>query len=166
MMDLVIASTRDTPYYSGVGIQLLKNSGEESFDDVTETSVSDQSHLNSYGEGGGEGTLYILDINNDGIKDVLHQTSNQDLHTNVNIYLNKNGFLELYDISNNIPYLDWTQFTGNEIFREPSLMHNVLDFAFPININNKGWVDFISLEAEISPYAKRNVFYTIESKSN
>ena len=165
--DLVIASTRDTPYYSGVGIQLLRNNGNNAFEDVTQTNVSDQSHLNSYGIGTGEGTLYILDVNNDGIDDILHSTANWDVNTSINIYLNNNGYLELYDTTNNIPFLDWTQFIGKENFRNnPNAQHNVLDFAFPININNDGWIDFISFEKEITDKEFNNVFYTIESKSN
>jgi hypothetical protein len=173
LRDLILASTRDNPYYKGVGIQLLKNNGNETFSDVTSLNVSDQSYMDQWH---GEGDLIIVDVNNDGEKDIVHLTSNTsdgppNIHHGTNIYINKNGFFELYDTKNNIPFVWWAQFEGWERFiGNPNLVNDpVLDHAHPVNINNNGWIDFISYDrtkvsdTDLKPEV--NIFYSIESKN-
>ena len=170
--DLILASTRESPYYSGAGIQLLKNNGDETFSDVTSLNVSDQTHMDQWH---GEGDLIIIDVNNDGALDIVHLTGNTsdsppNIHHGTNIYINKSGFFELYDTDNKLPFVWWAQFKGWESFiKDVNFYKPKLDNAFPININNDGWLDFISYKKQINssnnPTPGINVFYTIESKN-
>ena len=171
-VDLIIATTRDTPYYRGAGIQILRNNSGNGFIDITNTNIDDQSMFDQWI---GEGDLILKDFNNDSVLDIIHLTTNisdgpPNQHHGTNIYINNNGYFEIYDTENKIPYVNWTQLEGYESFHNDPNLTDVptLDRAFPVNINNDGLIDFISFDDEIGsedPFKIRTkVFYTILSK--
>ena len=170
-VDLIVATTRSEPYYTGAGIQLLRNDSGNGFIDITDSNIDDQSMFDQWH---GEGDLILKDFNNDSVLDIFHLTnsiSDNPAHHGTTIYVNNNGNFEIYDTANNIPYSEWGQlqgygtFFGEEFYIEGQ---DLLNVAFPININNDGLIDFITFEREvgtgdgITPVTE--VFYTILSK--
>jgi len=172
-IDIIIATTRDEPYYEGTGIQLLKNDSGNGFFDVTNSKVDDQSEFDKWH---GEGDLILEDFNGDNVLDIIHLTSHindyPNVHRGTNIYLNNNGYFDLYDVENKIPHVYRYQFEGYENFLNvPFVTENdpaKLGRAYPVNINNDGKMDFISWEEEVgnneNPRPQHKVFYTIISK--
>lgn len=171
-IDIIIATTRHEPYYTGAGIQLLRNNSGNGFLDVTNSKIDDQSQFDQWW---GEGDLILEDFNNDNAMDIIHLTTNNsdgppNQHHGTNIYINNNGYFEIYDTENNIPFVDWTQFEGwGQFIDDPNIVDvPVLDRAYPVNINNDGKIDFISLKEEKGsfedPKPTTKVFYTIISK--
>ncbi len=119
-IDIVLASTKHDPYYQGRMIQFFKNNGGMSFDDVTSTygttkyangAVSNPNLWN------GEGSLVILDFDNDGDLDIV------DTSVDSYVLLNDNGTFTLYD--------DFPKF-GDKGMN-----------YFPVEIDGKYWYDFI-----------------------
>ena len=170
--DLVIANTRRNPYYRGITVQLLKNNNGESFTDVTQSNIDDQSDFDKWR---GEGIIHIEDINNDSQLDIIHLTGNTsdgppNQHHGTNIYINDDGYFKIYDTENNLPFINWTQFEGYQSsINNPNLTDVfTLDRAWPVNINNDGKIDFIAtdLEAYGADRLKKQtlVFYSIISK--
>ena len=170
-IDIIIATTRDEPYYRGTGIQLLKNNSGNGFIDVTDSNVEDQSEFDQWQ---GEGDLILEDVNGDNILDIIHLTSHvtdgpPNEHRGTNIYINNNGYFELYDVGNKIPHVYKYQLEGYEQFlNNPQFVDGAyLGRAYPVNINNDGLIDFISWEQEVGndvPSSLGKVFYTILSK--
>jgi len=171
-VDLIIGTTRDTPYYTGAGIQILRNNSGNGFIDITDTNIDDQSMFDQWR---GEGDLILKDFNNDSVLDIIHLTTNisdgpPNQHHGTNIYINNNGYFEIYDTENKIPYVSWTQLEGYENDHNDSNNFDVptLDNAYPVNINNDGITDFISVKLEIGSdeFLKipTRVFYSILSK--
>jgi hypothetical protein len=171
-IDIIIATTLHEPYYTGAGIQLLRNDSGNGFLDVTNSRIDDQSQFDQWW---GEGDLILEDFNNDNVMDIIHLTTNTsdgppNQHHGTNIYINNNGYFEIYDTENNIPFVNWTQFEGwGQFIDDPNIIDvPVLDRAYPVNINNDGKVDFISLKEEMGNYENpkptTKVFYTIISK--
>jgi hypothetical protein len=169
-MDIVIASTRHEPYYRGAGIQLIRNDNGNDFVDVTNSNIADQSRFDQWS---GEGTLILKDVNNDNKTDIIHLTSNTsdgppNEHHGTNIYINNNGYFDIYDTDNQLPSINWTQFSGYGQFTNLPDLFYLVDQAFPININNDSKIDFISLKSvkqnDASPSPSKHVFYSIISK--
>ena len=158
-IDLILATTRDNPYYIGHGIQLLRNDNGNQFVDVTNSKIDNQS---LFDQRPGEGELIIKDFNNDNKMDIIHLIPDWDSTPGIQIYKNNNGYFEIYDIDNLLPKTGWNHLKGygqQEI--TPSIKR-----AFPININNDGKLDFISIQREVGEFPKitTNVFYSIISK--
>ena len=178
-VDLIVATTRDTPYYVGAGIQILRNNSGNGFVDITNSNIEDQSMFDQWS---GEGSLILKDFNNDGVLDIFHNLqSNYDMweggneHHGINIYINNNGFFEIYDTKDKIPFVSQFQFIGweNDMYNPNIRDVQTLNYSFPINVNNEGLIDFISHEKEKSyNYTDDNyrpssdVFFTILSKQN
>jgi len=176
-VDLIIATTRDTPYYTGAGIQLLRNDSGNGFIDITESHIEDQSMFDQWA---GEGELVLKDFNNDGVLDIFHLLQSNynifiggDEHHGINIYINNNGFFEIFETENKIPFVSQFQFLGWEFnMYDPQIIDvQTLNYSFPININNEGLIDFISHEKEKQYFytddnfsTSSDVFFTILSK--
>ncbi len=119
-IDIVLASTRQDPYYEGRMIQFFKNNGGTSFTDMTSTYGTTK-----YADGGvtnpnlwnGEGELSIIDFDKDGDLDIVD--SSMDTY----VLLNKNGSFELYD--------DFPKFGDKGLT------------YFPIEIDGDYWYDFM-----------------------
>ena len=70
-MDIVVAVTRDVPYYEGAYIQILINDTNGNFIDATENNFQDQIRKASHH---GEGNIYLRDFDLDGDLDIFHST--------------------------------------------------------------------------------------------
>ena len=162
-IDLILATTRDNPYYVGHGIQLLRNDNGNQFVDVTNSKIDNQS---LFDQRHGEGELIIKDFNNDNKMDIIHLIANYSASTpGIQIYENNNGYFEIYDTDNLLPKTGWDHLKGYGQFEVTPTIKR----AFPININNDGKLDFISIEREVGndqnfPNITTNVFYSIISK--
>ncbi|MDA9203679.1 hypothetical protein N9O38_01315, partial [Flavobacteriaceae bacterium] len=96
----------------------------------------------------------------------IHQTfSNATDQHGTNIYVNNNGFFEIFDFTK-IPYVSWKDFDGyqdrwnNPQFAEMERLQSI----FPIMIDNKN--SFITRVKTLVPIDEiaHNLFYTIKPK--
>ena len=69
--DVVVAVTRDLPYYEGAYIQVLLNDGKGQLIDETDKRFKDQPRAETHH---GEGNIYLRDMNQDGFLDIVHST--------------------------------------------------------------------------------------------
>ena len=170
LLDIVVSQTRSNPYYAGKGIQILINKGD-SFEDQTNFYMPNQER-NMRIDNNGEGSLFILDVNNDGNKDIVHAGGSgniPDYYHSITIYLFKDGKYELID-DDVLPFIDKWQISPEDKIQyykenDPSRW---ISKTFPINIDNKGWIDFISFISEpLSDYPSsvpyKYLFYTVNS---
>jgi hypothetical protein len=97
-VDIIVASTKQNPYYEGRVIQFFKNNRNGTFSDVTSSVYSDYTrYANGTGTPlwNGEGQLRLIDFNNDGRLDIVDST------TYTYVLLNAgNGRFTLYDSTN------------------------------------------------------------------
>ena len=159
--DIVIAVTRASPYYVGKGLQVFLNvfdpdTGNRKFIPgdylLPDESILDQYH--------GEGQLSVIDINNDGVLDIAHTSGAYGNEYGLSFYINNNGTLELFD-QNNFAYLSQEQIPGRENFG----VGNKLRRAIPVNLDDTGWVDYISvINLGFSSGRNENVLYSVLAK--
>ena len=82
----------------------------------------------------------MVDINNDGISDIAHTSGAHGDEKGLSFYINNGGNLELFDM-NQFAYATENQLSGKESWPN----NNTLRRAIPINLDNSGWIDYISL---------------------
>ena len=70
-IDVVVAVTKDQPYYEGAYLQVLINTGEGILEDKTSIQFDNQPRENTHH---GEGNVYLRDMNSDGHIDIIHST--------------------------------------------------------------------------------------------
>ena len=70
-IDVVVAITKDQPYYEGAYLQILINTGEGILEDKTSIQFDNQPRENTHH---GEGNVYLRDMNSDGHIDIIHST--------------------------------------------------------------------------------------------
>ena len=170
LLDIVVSQTRANPYYAGRGIQILINNGD-TFIDKTSLYIPNQ-EKNMSPNIQGEGTLFIVDVNNDGVKDIVHSGGSgliPDNYHSLAIYLFNQGVYELID-DDIIPVLDSWQISPEEQinYRRENEPSNWISKTFPINIDNKGWIDFLTfVQQPLSEYPSNTpykyLFYTVNS---
>ena len=131
--DIVVAITRDEPYYEGAYIQILVNDQTGFLADETSSRFVEQIRSENHH---GEGNIYLRDIDNDGDLDIFHSTrdfvnSTSGAHIAINDgqgnFISNESTLPSRPISNT----GWSTTSG--------LMKGV-----PINLDNKGCLDLIS----------------------
>ena len=132
--DIVVATTRAAPYYSGAAIQLLIQTSLGKFEDQTTTRLDNApSDLAQ-----GEGQLSLEDVNGDGLIDIVHSIDSRG----ANIFLNDgSGHFKLFDLSN-FPFLQPDHIEGlqtNGYNNKPPTGK-----LYPIDINEDGLSDFLS----------------------
>ena len=139
--DIVIAVTRVDPYYVGKGLQVFLNT----YDSETgnrkfipgDNLLPNEGSLDSFH---GEGQLSVVDINNDGILDIAHTSGAYGDEKGLSFYINNGGNLELFDM-NQFAYATENQLSGKESWPN----NNTLRRSIPINLDNSGWIDYISI---------------------
>jgi len=140
-IDIVVAVTRSSPYYVGKGLQIFLNiedpdTGNRKFIPgdylLPDESVMDEFH--------GEGKLSVLDVNNDGVLDIAHSSSSKHGEYGLSFYINISGSLTLFDM-NEFAFMSQEQIPGKENW---GLDGWLLTKAMPINLDNSGWIDYIS----------------------
>lgn len=137
--DILIASTRASPYYLGSAIQILVQRSPGEF--VDETSIRIDNSVRDSVQG--EGELFWIDANGDGHKDIVHSSDGDG----VAIYLNDgDGYFSYYPTSNLQP-ISYSQLDG---FQSPySAPESQTPFrAFPVNDNHDGIIDWLVFMAK------------------
>ncbi len=150
--DVVVAITRDLPYYEGAYIQILINNGAGELIDMTNSNFSLQPRSDRHH---GEGNIYLRDMNLDGNLDIIHSTRDYDSgYHGAHIAINDgNGKFVSLDNSN-LPM-------------KPDPGSNNYDYlmkSLPINIDNEGCIDFISVTDagwETSIEETSNYFFSV-----
>ncbi len=132
--DIIVATTRALPYYLGAALQLLMQTSPGQFEDQTasrlDNSASDLAQ--------GEGQLRIVDVNGDGLLDIVHSLDSRG----ANIFLNDgSGHFTLFDLSS-FPFVQSSQVEGLQSAR-PNFQV-APEKLFPIDINGDGLSDFLS----------------------
>jgi hypothetical protein len=77
-MDIVLAVTKQNPYYNGRMVQIFRNTNGVNFEDITATANPVTKYADGSGTSwwNGEGVLNVLDFNKDGCDDVVDSTYN------------------------------------------------------------------------------------------
>ena len=151
-MDVVVAITRDLPYYEGAYIQILLNNGLGELIDVTESSFSDQSRSTTHH---GEGNIYLRDMNLDGNLDIVHSTRDYNSGYHGSHIAINDGMGEFTSIEN------------SKLPDKPDPGFNNYDFlmkALPINADDEACLDFISVTDagwENNQNETSNYFFTV-----
>tara|TARA_Y100000992_G_scaffold148847_1_gene99215 strand:+ start:1138 stop:2985 length:1848 start_codon:yes stop_codon:yes gene_type:complete len=131
--DIVVAVTRDLPYYEGAYIQILINNGLGELIDMTESNFPSQARSDSHH---GEGNIYLRDMNLDGSLDIIHSTRDYSSgHHGAHIAIN-DGMGNFVSIDN------------SRLPNKPDPGFNNYDFlmkALPINADDESCLDFISV---------------------
>ena len=143
--DVVVAITRDEPYYEGAYIQILINDQTGFLVDETLSRFVDQVRADNHH---GEGNIYLRDIDNDGDLDIFHSTrdfSNSISGAHIAINDGQGNFISNESIlpSRPISNTGWSTTSG--------LMKGV-----PINLDKKGCLDIISTSDSWSNYNSSN----------
>ncbi len=132
-IDVVVAITRDIPYYEGAFIQILINKGDGVLEDKTLSNFSYQPRENSHH---GEGNIYLRDMNSDGHLDIIHSTRDYEsgLH---------GAHIALNDGLGNFVSIE-----ENKLPNRPDPCCNINDElmkGLPINADNEACLDLISV---------------------
>jgi len=159
--DIVIAVTRNDPYYVGKGLQVFLNiydseTGNRKFI-PGDNLLPNEGSLDSFH---GEGQLSVVDINNDGVLDIAHTSGAYGDEKGLSFYINNAGNLELFDM-NQFAYATENQLSGQE--NDP--IFGTLRRAIPINLDNSGWIDYISFIKPWTDYESSEILlYSVLSK--
>ena len=151
-MDVVVAITRDLPYYEGAYIQILLNNGSGELMDVTESNFSNQPRSASHH---GEGNIYLRDMNLDGNLDIIHSTRDYNSGYHGSHIAINDGMGKFESIEN------------SKLPNKPDPGYNNYDFlmkALPINADNEACLDFISVTDagwENNQNESSNYFFTV-----
>jgi hypothetical protein len=117
------------------------NYGDGKFIDETNTRIKSQAYLD---KAHGEGSLFVADANGDGVNDIIHSSTDFGATHGATIYLNNKGVLEVMDDSEFAWVQSW-QIEGYEKTRNPNaLITNKSNKMYPIDLDGKNGVDFIS----------------------
>ena len=154
-MDIVVAITRDEPYYEGAYLQILMGDGSGSLTDESTSRFSNQIREAQHH---GEGNLYLRDFDADGDIDIFHST--RDYQSQIN-----GSHIALNDGSGFFQSIEDTVFpkrpVPNEFFSNRTIAKGV-----PINLDNEGCLDLIAAsDIWDTPDMTSNYLYLLVSKS-
>ena len=149
--DIVVAITRDLPYYEGAYIQILIGDGTGNMTDVTSSNFSDQPRAATHH---GEGNIYLRDFDNDGDLDLFHSTRDftSDLH-GAHIAINDGNGTFNSLVESIFPQKP----RANEYDNNQYLFKGL-----PINLDNEGRLDLISSsDSWMNESATKNYLYSL-----
>ena len=131
--DVVVAVTRDDPYYEGAYIQVLINDGTGKLFDETSSRFPNQFRADKHH---GEGNIYTRDMNNDSYIDIIHSTRDYESgYHGAHIAIN-DGFGNFISVANaDLPFRPDSG--GN--------LYDMLMKGLPINADNSECLDLISV---------------------
>jgi len=135
--DIVVATTRDEPYYKGATIQIIINKGDGTFVDQTDAWVDFPEYLESYH---GEGQLHVVDVNNNGTLDLVHTLHNVP---GIVVYINDGNGLTVMD-NDLFPFVEGWQMGEYENSPNSKGLDTGVTHTYPINIDGKNGIDFFS----------------------
>ena len=149
--DIVVAVTRDLPYYEGAYIQVLLGDGTGLMTDVTTSNFSNQPRSDSHH---GEGNIYLRDYDNDGDIDIFHSTRDflSDLH---------GAHIALNDGEGN-----FSSVAASIMPQKPKANeydnNQYLFKGMPINLDNEGCLDLISSsDSWMNESATKNYLFSL-----
>ncbi len=153
-MDIVVAITRDEPYYEGAYLQILMGDGSGSLTDESTSRFSNQIREAQHH---GEGNLYLRDFDADGDIDIFHST--RDYQSQIN-----GSHIALNDGSGFFQSIEDSVFpkrpVPNEFFSYRAIAKGV-----PINLDNEGCLDLIAAsDIWDTPDMTSNYLYILISK--
>jgi hypothetical protein len=152
--DLVVGSTRKTPYYAGRHVQILMSAGDGTFTDETITRFEVQPRaqldptLGAGVTGIGEGVIVLRDIDLDGDLDLVDTTaifggSGFEIYPRVTLALNDGTgiFTEVPEDFFPTP-MDFSYFDGYSAMGTNGTP--VMQRSGVIDLDGNGWLDFVS----------------------
>ena len=152
--DLVVGSTRKTPYYAGRHVQILMSAGDGTFTDETITRFEVQPRaqldptLGAGVTGIGEGVIVLRDIDLDGDLDLVDTTaifggSGFEIYPRVTLALNDGTgiFTEVPEDFFLTP-MDFSYFDGYSAMGTYGTP--VMQRSGVIDLDGNGWLDFVS----------------------
>ena len=151
-IDVVVAVTRDNPYYEGAYIQVLINDGSGILIDETFSRFSNQPRENNHH---GEGNIYLRDMNNDDFMDIVHSTRDYS-----------SGYHGAH-IALNDGYGNFRSIPNGDLPDRPDNGYNQYDMlmkGLPINADNTSCLDLISatdIGWGVSNEDTRNYLFTL-----
>jgi hypothetical protein len=154
--DVVVAITRDDPYYEGAYIQVLINDGTGALEDQSSIRFPSQARADKHH---GEGNIYLRDLEGDGDLDIFHSSGDpasglSGAHIAVN---DGNGFFSSVE-DDKLPKmpLDWESDTEMLLFK-----------GLPVDIDGRGCLDLVSTSQSLydwfddRPTRARNYLFAI-----
>jgi plastocyanin len=163
-IDLIIGNTRENPYYDGRKVSILTNDGSGNFTDSTSTLIpyiqsreptSDEANA----VGGGEGEVYIRDWDGDGDLDIIDSwqpDNGSNVPAGVMVFINKideDGTFHEIDQSYFPQAISSYALTGREGVNDGGFSGDpyiTIRRGAPINLDNKGNLDFVVKASSIS----------------
>jgi hypothetical protein len=140
--DIVFSITRANPYYIGRTLQVIINKGNGVFVDETDQHVVTPAYLD---RAWGEGSLYVVDVNGDGVLDIVHSGSspfNETQPHSLTVYLNAHGMLRAQGPSLFAWVQPWQLSGFGEGFRP--FFTRGMGRAYPIDLDGRAGIDFVS----------------------
>lgn len=140
--DIVFSITRANPYYMGRTLQVIINKGNGVFADETDLYVVTPAYLD---RAQGEGSLHVVDMNGDGVLDIVHSggtSFNETEPHSLTVYLNANGMLRAQDPSLFAWVQPWQLSGFGEGFRP--FQTRAMGRAYPIDLDSRAGIDFVS----------------------
>jgi len=152
--DLVVASTRKTPYYAGRHVQILMSAGDGTFADETITRFEVQPRaaldptLGAGVTGIGEGVIILRDIDMDGDLDIIDTTaiyggSGFEVYPRITLALNDGGGIFTEVTEGFFPKrMDFSYFNGYSVMGTSGTP--VIQRSGVVDLDGSGWLDFVS----------------------
>ena len=149
-IDVVVAVTRDLPYYVGAYVQVLLNDGSGKLVDETATRLPLQGRADTHH---GEGNIYLRDMNLDGSLDIIHSTRDfESSFHGAHILINdgQGAFRSVHDsVLPDRPDPGWNH--SNSLFK-----------GLPIDTDKTGCLDLVStVDSWSDENVVRNYLFTI-----
>ena len=150
--DIVIGSTRSTPYYAGRHVQVLISNGDGTFSDETSARFADQprSELDQslQGTGIGEGVIVLKDVDQDGDLDIvdtqaIYGGANFEIYPRVTLAFNDGtGVFQEVPLDYFPKRMSWDYFDRfrGAVSYGPPLIHR----SGLIDLDGEGHLDFVS----------------------
>ena len=198
-IDVLVGETRKIPYYNGRTVQILINDGDGNFEDKTDVMYPNQLR-SGLAEivapiGIGEGDVYMVDFDGDGDMDIVDNVGACNIGTNCAEYADTPRTVIALNDGNNVfseiphtflpqkiemylirGYDGYSSFIGSDSpppDAHPQPDQGSMDISIPINLDNQGSLDFVSILAghhyrtANSPDAEEKAFgvaYTVINK--
>lgn len=137
-LDVVSGVTRKNPYYNGSHIQIFINQQGNGFIDQTSEYVTFPEEVDTIH---GEGVMYVRDVNDDGVDDIIHALS----AVGFRVYLHDGQRLQLVD-HRWMPKVYGYHLTEYPWDSKPEgeLTPNFHTKVFPVDIDGKGPLDYVT----------------------
>ena len=151
--DIVIGSTRGTPYYAGRHVQVLISNGDGTFNDETSTRFADQPRAgldeSLQGTGIGEGVITLRDVDRDGDLDIvdtqaIYGGEDFEIYPRVTLAFNDGqGVFEEVPLDyfpKRMRWVDFDAYQGSNQYDGADLIHR----SGVVDLDGEGHLDLVS----------------------